>query len=106
MQKSLSALCPSGEEIKDGGRLAGESEKNTIWALLLSLLKLITNFWQNYYNSQFLVTPNEMASLLLPWLASKRPAAILVWFVPSTWIFLAKAVCMVLGSSYLSAIYM
>ena len=66
MQKSLSALCPSGEEIKDGGRLAGESEKNTIWALLLSLLKLITNSWQNYYNNQFLVTPNEMASLLLP----------------------------------------
>ena len=33
----------------------------------------------------------------------ERPAAILVLFVRSTRIFLAKAVYMVLGSSYLSA---
>ena len=41
--------------------------------------------------------------LLLWLLATERPAAILVGFVPSTRIFLAKAVYVVLGSSYLSA---
>ena len=40
--------------------MAGENNKNAIWALLLSLLALITTFQQYYYNYQLVVTPNEM----------------------------------------------
>ena len=39
--------------------MAGENNKNAIWALLLSLLALITTFQQYYHNYQFVVTPNE-----------------------------------------------
>ena len=88
--------------IENGGR----QKKHTIWALLLSLLALTTNFQQNYHNNQLVVTPNEMVGLYCRnrWLATERPAAIFMWFVHSTRIFLAKAVYMVLGSySYLSA---
>ena len=40
--------------------MAGENNKNAIWALLLSLLALITTFQQYYHNYQRVVTPNEM----------------------------------------------
>ena len=40
--------------------MASENNKNAIWALLLSLLALITTFRQNYHNYQLVVTPNEM----------------------------------------------
>ena len=40
--------------------MAGENNKNAIWALLLSLLALITTFQQYYHNYQLVVTPNEM----------------------------------------------
>ena len=67
----------------------------------VSLLALITTFIQNYYNNQLVVTPNEMVGLYCPDHPSiERPAAIFVWFVSSTRIFLAKAVYMVLRSSW------
>ena len=40
--------------------MAGENNKNAIWALLPSLLALITTFQQNYHNYQLVVAPNEM----------------------------------------------
>ena len=43
--------------------MAGDKNKNVIWALLVSLLALITTFQQNYHNKQLVVTPNEMAGL-------------------------------------------
>ena len=44
-------------------KMAGVKKKHTIWALLISLLALITNFQQNYHNNQLVVTPNEMVGL-------------------------------------------
>ena len=45
-------------------KMAGDKDKHTIWALLLSLLALTTTFQQNYYNyNQLVVTPNEMVGL-------------------------------------------
>ena len=43
--------------------MAGDKNKHTIWALLLSLLALTTSFQQNYHNNQLVVTPNEMVGL-------------------------------------------
>ena len=44
--------------------MAGDKDKNAIWALLLSLLALTTTFQQNYHNyNQLVVTPNEMVGL-------------------------------------------
>ena len=43
--------------------MAGDKNKNAIWALLLSLLALITTFQQKYNNNQLVVTPNEMVGL-------------------------------------------
>ena len=40
--------------------MAGDKNKHTIWALLLSFLALTTTFQQNYHNSQLVVTPNEI----------------------------------------------
>ena len=46
-------------------KMAGDKNKHTIWALLLSLLALTTSFQQNYHgdNNQLVVTPNEMVGL-------------------------------------------
>ena len=45
-------------------KMAGDKDKHTIWALLLSLLALTTTFQQNYHNyNQLVVTPNEMVGL-------------------------------------------
>ena len=44
-------------------RMAGDKNKHTIWALLLSLLALTTSFQQNYHNNQLVVTPNDMVGL-------------------------------------------
>ena len=41
-------------------KMAGDKNKHTIWALLLSFLALTTTFQQNYHNSQLVVTPNEI----------------------------------------------
>ena len=108
MQKFRSVLCPNigGSRMIVELKMGGDKKKHTIWALLLSLLALTTNFQQNYHNNQLVVTPNEMVGLFCRdrWLATERPADIFIWFVHSTRIFLAKAVYMVLGCySYLSA---
>ena len=48
-----------------------------------------------------MVTPNEMVGLYcLDYAGIERPAAIFFWFVSSTRIFLAKAVYMILRSSW------
>ena len=69
--------------------MVGNNNKHAIWALLLSLLALITTFQQQmavpFYN---LVTPNK---IVLPWPPTKQPAGIFVWSVPSAKIFLEKA---------------
>ena len=44
-------------------KMAGDKNKHTIWALLLSLLVLTTSFQHNYHNNQLVVTPNEMVGL-------------------------------------------
>ena len=44
-------------------KMAGDKNKHTIWALLLSLLALTTSFQHNYHNNQLVLTPNEMVSL-------------------------------------------
>ena len=44
-------------------KMAGNKNKHTIWALLLSLLALTTSFQQNYHNNQLVITPNEMVGL-------------------------------------------
>ena len=46
-------------------KIAGDKNKNAVWALLLSLLALITTFQKNYHNYQLVRTPNEMASRYL-----------------------------------------
>ena len=43
--------------------MAGDKNKHTIWALLLSLLALTTTFQQNYHNNQLVATPDEMVGL-------------------------------------------
>ena len=82
-------------------RAAKKKKKKASRALLLSLLELITTFQQNYDNNQLVVIPDEMETKrpILPWLATERPAPSFVWFVPSTRIFEASAVYMVLESS-------
>ena len=92
MQKFRSVWLPSRKELK----MAGEYDKKAIWARLLSILAWITTFKQNYQNYQLVVTPNEMVGLYWRALAIERPATIFVWFVPSTRIFLMKAIYMVL----------
>ena len=44
-------------------KMAGDKNKYTIWALLLSLLALTTSFQYNYHNNQLVVTPNEVVGL-------------------------------------------
>ena len=44
-------------------KMAGDKNKHTIWALLLSLLVLTTSFQHNYHNDQLVLTPNEMVGL-------------------------------------------
>ena len=96
-------MDPEGiKVIKDGGRQKKKKKKkNSRWAPRLSLPELITTFQQNYDNNQLVVIPDEMETKrpILPWLATERPAPSFVWFVPSTRIFQASAVYMVLESS-------
>jgi len=96
MQKFQSVWLPI--QVEEVLKMVGNNNKHAIWALLLSLLALITTFQQHVqmavlYN---LVIPNK---IVLPWLPTKRPAGIFVWFVLSTRIFLEKAVYMVLRPS-------
>ena len=68
--------------------MVGNNNKHAIWALLLSLLALITTFQQQMAVLYNLVTPNK---IVLPWPLTKQPAGIFVWSVPSAKIFLEKA---------------
>jgi len=88
-------VVPKKRRFEKELKMTSDKNKNAIWALLLSLLAIITTFQQNYHNDQLscMVTLNEMVGLYC-----SEPAVIFVWFVPSTRIFLAKAVYMVLGS--------
>ena len=79
-------------------KMTGDNNKNVIRALLLSLLAPSAEWRQLSARGN----AKRNSQPLLPWLPTKRPAVIFLWFVTSTRIFLAKAVYMVLGSSYLS----
>ena len=56
--------------IKDGGRQKknnnNNQKKTASWALLLSLLELITTFQQNYDNNRFVVMPRNEKQPILP----------------------------------------
>ena len=52
-----------GGEGSGGYKKNGERQKNAVWALLLSLLALITTLRQNYGNNRPVVTPNEIVDL-------------------------------------------
>ena len=80
--------------------MAGNKDKNAMWALLLSLLALTTTFQQN----QLVVTTNEIVGVYCRDEPLNDPPPLLSGLIaPNTRIFLAKAVYVVLGSSYLSA---
>ena len=64
--KILVRVLPKYRLFEKELKMAGDKNKHTIWALLLSLLALTTSFQQNYHNNQLVVTPNEMVALLLP----------------------------------------
>ena len=68
--------------------MVGNNNKHAIWALLLSLLALMTTFQQQMAVLYNQVTPNK---IVLPWPPTKQPAGIFVWSVPSAKIFLEKA---------------
>ena len=59
----LVRLVPKYRTFEKELKMAGDKNKHTIWALLLSLLALTTSFQQNYHNNQLVVTPNETVSL-------------------------------------------
>ena len=54
--------------IKDGGRqkTTTATKKTASWALLLSLLELITTFQQNYDNNRVVVMPRNEKQPILP----------------------------------------
>ena len=88
-------FCPCGDQVENELKMVSDNTRpNMIFrALLFSLLLSSSSNWHNRLRN---------LSDLLPWLTTERPAAIFVCFFPNTRIFLAKAVYMVLGSSYLS----
>ena len=59
-------VMPQKRRLEKELKLAGDKNKNAIWALLLSLLALITTFQKNYHNYQLVPTPNEMAGRFQP----------------------------------------
>ena len=61
MQKFSSVWVP--KQFEKELKMADDKNKTTIWALILSLLALITTFQQNYYNNQLVVTPKEIIGL-------------------------------------------
>ena len=58
-------VVPERRRFEKELKMTGDKNKNAIWALLLSLLAIITTFQQNYHNDQLscMVTPNEMVGL-------------------------------------------
>ena len=72
--------------------MAGENNKNAIWALLPSLLALITTFQQNYHNYELVVAPNEMVDFYCrdllndppPFLSGLSQVQVRVFFLAKT----------------------
>ena len=54
-------VMPQKRRLEKELEMAGDKNRSEIWALLLSLLALITTFQKNYHNYQLVPTPNEMA---------------------------------------------
>ena len=64
VQEFRSVWCSSERRIETVLKIAGNQNKNTIWAFLLySLVLVITIFQQNYHHDQLVVTPNETTGL-------------------------------------------
>ena len=84
----LVRVVPKYRMFKKELKMAGDKNKQSIWARLLSLLALTTSFQQNYHNNQFVVTPNEMVSLYYRDWPLNDPPLFLAVFFPSTRIFL------------------
>ena len=61
--KILVRVLPKYRMFEKELKMAGDKNKHTIWALLLSLLALTTSFQHNYRNNQLVLTPNEMVGL-------------------------------------------
>ena len=79
--------------------MASDNNKDAIWPVPSAFFTSVNNYLLAEAGSSLpLLAPNEL-SAFLPWLPTERPAAIFVWFIPSSGIFQTKAVYMVLGSS-------
>ena len=61
--KILVRVLPKYRMFEKELKMAGDKNKHTIWALLLSLLALTTSFQYNYHNNQLVVTPNEVVGV-------------------------------------------
>ena len=61
--KILVRVLPKYRMFEKELKMAGDKNKHTIWALLLSLLVLTTSFQHSYHNNQLVVTPNEVVGL-------------------------------------------
>ena len=76
--------------------MAGDKNKNAIWALF-ALFTGVNNYLLAELSQ--LSARGNVKRNGQPLLANERPATIFLLFAPSTKIFLAKPVYMVLGSS-------
>ena len=90
-------------------KMAGDKNKHTIWAVLLSLLSLTTSFQQNFQNNQLVVlAPNEMVGLYCHDQPLNDPLLFLSVFpqyqdLPSEGSLHGARIFLLLGSSHLSA---
>ena len=53
-------VMPQKRRLEKELEMAGDKNRSEIWALLLSLLTLISTFQKNYHNYLLVPTPNEM----------------------------------------------
>ena len=89
--------------------MAGDKNKHTIWAVLLSLLALTTSFQQNFQNNQLVVlAPNEMVGLYCHDQPLNDPLLFLSVFpqyqdLPSEGSLHGTRIFLLLGSSHLLA---
>ena len=92
----------SDRELRERIQNSGKKKKQKCDLEPSALLALITTFQQNYQLlSQLSARGNAKKSRPLLPCTTERPAAIFVWFVPGIRVFLAKAVYIGPGSSYL-----
>ena len=79
--------------------MAGDKNKDEIWPVPSASFTSVNNYLLAKAGSSLpLLAQNEL-SAFLPWLPTEQPAAMFVWFIPSSEIFQTKAVYMVPGSS-------